>query len=86
MAVGEGRTVTVAITEGMSPKDIGEMMEAKGLVRDSKLFAIQYMLSEFRKDVKPGIYDLSTSMTPEEMMESMAQQGQTDEDGGEDGE
>ena len=46
----------------------------------------RYMLSEFRKDVKPGIYDLSTSMTPEEMMESMAQQGQTDEDGGEDGE
>lgn len=86
MAAGEGRTVTVAITEGMSPKEIGEMMEAKGLVRDSKLFAIQYMLSEFRKDVKPGIYDLSTSMTPEEMMESMAQQGQTDEDGGEDGE
>lgn len=73
---GEGRTITVAVTEDMSPTQIGEMMASKGLVRDARLFAVQYILSEFRSDVKPGVYDLSTSMTPEEMMESMAIQGQ----------
>lgn len=86
LSAGEGRTVTVAITEGMSSREIGEMMYSKGLVRDAKLFAVQYMLSEFRSDVKPGIYDLSTSMTPEEMMESMAKQGQANEEGAGEGE
>ena len=68
---GEGRAVTVAITEEMSPADIGRMFESKGLVRDGRLFMLQYYLSEFRKDVGPGIFELRTSMTAEEMMEAM---------------
>lgn len=68
---GEGRTVTVAITESMSPSDIGKLFESKGLVRDARLFTLQYYLSEFREDVGPGVFDLSTSMTAEEMMEAM---------------
>lgn len=71
VSAGEGRTVTVAITEDMSPSDIGRMFESKGLVRDARLFTLQYYLSEFRKDVGPGIFELSTSMTAEEMMEAM---------------
>ncbi len=74
VAVGQGRVVTVTVTEDMSPKSIGEMFEEQGLVRDGKLFAIQYYLSEFRKEVKPGTFDLSTAMTAEEMMEVMARQ------------
>ena len=68
---GEGRTVTVAITEDMAPADIGRLFESRGLVRDGRLFMIQYYLSEFRADVGPGIFELSTSMTAEEMMEAM---------------
>lgn len=69
---GEGRTVTVAVTEDMSPTEIGEAFEAKGLVKDARLFAMQYLLSEYRKEVRPGVYELSTAMTAEEMMEVMA--------------
>ncbi len=72
VSAGEGRTVTVEITEEMTPEQIGESFAAKGLIRDVKLFELQYMFSEFRADVKPGIYDLSTAMTVEEMMEVMA--------------
>ncbi|MCH5342169.1 MAG: aminodeoxychorismate lyase [Acetatifactor sp.] len=71
VSAGEGRTVTVAITEDMSPADIGRLFESRGLVRDGRLFMLQYYLSEFRKDVGPGIFELSTSMTAEEMMEAM---------------
>lgn len=71
ISAGEGRTVTVAITEEMSPADIGRLFESRGLVRDGRLFMIQYYLSEYRKDVGPGIFELSTSMTAEEMMEAM---------------
>lgn len=72
MATGEGRTVTVAITEDMSAIEMGQMLKEKGLIEDTRLFFAQYYLSEFQKDIQPGIYELSTSMTVEEMMEIMA--------------
>ena len=68
---GEGRTITVAVTESMSPSEIGKLFESKGLVRDARLFTLQYYLSEFKADVKPGVFELSTAMTAEEMMEAM---------------
>lgn len=71
MSSGEGRQVTVAITEDMSASEIGKLFENKGLVRDSKLFVLQYYLSEFRAGVGAGVFELSTSMTVEEMMEAM---------------
>lgn len=74
---GEGRKITVTLTSDMSATQIGETMQDKGLVRDGKLFALQYLLSEYKKDWKPGTYELSTAMTAEEMMEVMS--GQTED-------
>ena len=71
MTVGEGRTVSVTVTADMSALEIGELMQNKGLTRDSKLFALQYLLSEYKEDVKPGTYEVSTSMTAEEIMAAM---------------
>ncbi|MCM1102379.1 MAG: endolytic transglycosylase MltG [Clostridium sp.] len=71
MTVGEGRKVQVTVTADMSPTDIGELMESKGLSRDGKLFALQYLLSEYRENVAPGTYELSTAMTAEEIMAAM---------------
>ncbi|MCI8529884.1 MAG: endolytic transglycosylase MltG [Lachnospiraceae bacterium] len=65
------RTVRVTITSDMSAFDIGELFEDKGLVRDAKLFALQYYLSEYLKDVEPGVFELNTSMTAEDMMAAM---------------
>lgn len=72
MSVGEGRAVKVSYTEDMSPWDFGEMMEEKGLTRDGRLFALQYLFSEYRKDIKPGTYEVNTNMTAEEIMGVMA--------------
>ena len=85
VSAGEGRTETVAITDDMSPKEIGQLFENKGLVRDARLFMLQYYLSEYVKDVKPGVFDLSTSMTAEEMMEAMTvtEDGDQDQSAGE---
>lgn len=71
---GEGRKITVTLTSDMSATQIGEIMQDKGLVRDGKLFALQYLFSEYKKDWKPGTYELSTAMTAEEMMEVMSDQ------------
>ena len=72
MTVGAGRDITVTITEEMSGKDISELFYERGLVENKLLFIAQYYLSEFQQDVKPGTYELNTSMTTEEMMEVMA--------------
>lgn len=80
VSAGEGRSVTVAVTDDMSPKEIGQLFENKGLVRDGTLFMLQYYLSEYVKDVRPGIFELSTSMTAEEMMEAMTVTEETAEE------
>lgn len=84
MTVGEGRVVTVNITSDMSASDIGKLFESRGLVRDAKLFTLQYYLSEYLKDVKPGVFELNTNMTAEEMMAVMAasKDGAGDDAGG----
>ena len=74
MSVGEGRVIGVTITEGMSAKEMGQLFLSKGLIRDEKLFIVQYYLSEFRKDLKTGDFELSTAMTVEEMMEAMTKE------------
>lgn len=71
ISAGEGSTVTVTITEKMSPMEIGELFESRGLVRDAKLFTMQYYLSEYRKEVGAGTFELSTAMNAEEMMAAM---------------
>lgn len=73
VSAGEGRSVTVEVTADMSPTEIGKLFQNKGLVKDARLFALQYLFSEYRKDVKPGVFELSTAMTAEEMMKTMTE-------------
>jgi len=68
------KTVTVTVTSDMSPWDIAKLLESRGLIRDSKLFVMQYYLSEYKKDVGPGVFELNTSMTAEDMMAAMVQE------------
>jgi UPF0755 protein len=67
-----GLTMSVAIVEGKSVMEIGEILEGKGLIRDAYLFYLQEMFSTYHKKLQPGVYELSTAMTPEEMMGVMA--------------
>ena len=71
MSEGEGREVVITIPEGMSAKERGERLYMKGLIRDEKLFRIQYFLSEFKEDLLPGTFTLRTNMTVEEMLKAM---------------
>lgn len=79
VSAGEGRTISVIVEETDSVSDIGEMLEEKGLIRDAKLFIVQELLSEQHGKLQPGIYDLNTSMTAEEMLAVMGAQSDTEE-------
>jgi UPF0755 protein len=52
--------------------EVGEILQEKGLIRDAKLFYLQELFSNYHGKLQPGIYELSNSMTPEEMMAVMA--------------
>lgn len=72
VSLTEGRTITVGIAESADVKDVAAMLEEKGLIEDADLFVIQELLSAYHGKILPGIYDLSTSMTAEEMLAVMA--------------
>lgn len=72
VSLGEGRTISVSVEDPVSAREVGEMLEERGLIRDANLFVIQELLSENHGKLQPGIYDLSTAMTAEEMMDVMA--------------
>lgn len=74
VTTGSGRSVSVVISEGDGAKEVGEILEKKGLIRDARLFYIQERLSEYKDKIIPGTYELNTSMTTEEMMQIMSVQ------------
>lgn len=72
MEAGEGRIISVSIGNSDSVREVGEMLQDKGLIRDANLFRIQELLSEHHGKIQPGIYDLSTSMTAQDMLAVIA--------------
>lgn len=80
LSYGEGRIISVYIEDGSSALDVGDMLQDKGLIRDGRLFMVQELLSEHHGNIQPGIYDLSTTMTAQEILEVIAQKPETDED------
>ncbi len=83
MSEEPGLTMSVAIVEGKSVSEIGKILEDKGLIRSATLFYLQEMFSSYHKKLQPGVYELSTAMTPEEIMAVMsAEAGAVEEDEG----
>ena len=80
VAEAPGREVTVSITNGKSVKEIGEILESKGLVKDATIFYLQNLLSSYKDELQPGMYTLNTSMSPTEMMEIMSAQEEVEEE------
>lgn len=78
MEAKPGTDVLVQIKETDSPKDIGELLENKGLIRDKNLFALQLKLSAYAKKIKPGVYTLNTAQTAKEMIVIMAPEKETE--------
>ena len=75
-----GYTMSVAILEGKSVMEIGTILEEKGLIRDHNLFYFQELFSNYHGKIQPGVYELNTSMTTDEMIAIMASEAEEDSD------
>jgi UPF0755 protein len=69
---GSGRSVTFTVKSGDSVDTIADNMAGVGLITDKRLFKIQERFSEYHGMEQPGTYELSTAMTPEEMLAIIA--------------
>lgn len=66
---GEGRIVSVVVSEGQSSKELAKTLEQKGLINNAYVFYIQEQFSDYKDMIRPGVYELSTAMNSEEMLE-----------------
>ena len=63
-----GWDVAVVIPDGSSISQVAKLLEARGLIRDEKVFRVQERLSRYHGQLKAGNYILNTSQTAEEML------------------
>lgn len=68
----EGKEALVQVSSGMGARELGDLLEKKGLIRNAGLFVIQLRLSSYYGEIQEGTYTLSTSMTAYEMMQAMS--------------
>ena len=80
---GTGRTVSFTVKSGDDVDTIADNLAGLGLIKDKTLFKLQERFSEYHEKEKPGTYELSTAMTPEEMLTIMSggQDGAEGEEG-----
>ena len=80
---GTGRTVSFTVKSGDDVDTIADNLAGLGLIKDKTLFKLQERFSEYHEKEKPGTYELSTAMTPEEMLTVMSggQEGAEGEEG-----
>ena len=69
---GTGRTVNFSVGSGDSVDTIAQHLADVGLISDKTLFKLQERFSEYHGLEQAGVYELSTAMTPEEMLAVMS--------------
>ena len=79
-AVGREKVISISITKDATPLEIGQVLEDKGLIRDAELFYIQEFFSGHHGEMKEGIYELNSAMTPDEMIDIMCTGNEETED------
>lgn len=86
MSAPPGRDINLVVNNSDSQKDIIQMLEDKGIIRDHMLFTIQKKLSIYKEDIEPGSYVLNTSMNTDEILEVLIGKKTEDEELGFDNE
>ncbi len=68
----------MTLDEGMSGRELAEILKEKGLIRDENVFYIQLLLSDDKDRLKKGSYLLNTSQTADEMLKILSQEAESE--------
>ena len=66
---GEGKTARITIDDSVSVTELAKQLEEVGLIKDWKLFYVQEYFSNYHGKIVGGTYELSSTMTADEMLE-----------------
>jgi UPF0755 protein len=75
---GDGRTVSVVVSNDLSDMELAKLLAQKGLVKDANVFFVQLKLSD--DEVVSGVYELNTAMSASEMISAMSDSGDSNEE------
>ena len=68
MTAAPGKDVAVVVSEGESVKEVAQMLERFGLIRNAYVFMVQERLSRYHGQIQPGNYVLNTSQSGNTMI------------------
>ncbi len=78
-APGTGFTTTITVTEDMSARDVGHLLESEGIIKSEWLFWLQEKVSDYSGMIRPGTYEVSSEMTAEEILAIITLEGKEPE-------
>ena len=68
MSEEAAKTVPVQIPEGASTDEVASQLRKKGLINDERAFIVHTALTKYSGRIMPGSYELSPSMTMNEIL------------------
>lgn len=71
LASGTSEVTTIVIEPGMSPVDVGYLLQANGLIRSTLAYRVYLKLHGFEEQLQAGTYDVSASSTLAEIIEQL---------------
>jgi UPF0755 protein len=66
--VGAGKPARVTVAKGATPTSLGHELEARGVIRSARGFALRGR----ETTIRPGVYDLSPAQTPEHLLRQLS--------------
>jgi len=70
----DGQRITIEVIAGATDAEIGKLLVQKGLVRSELAFQYAVLQAGRAGDLQAGVYDLSTSLTPSQIVAALRQQ------------
>lgn len=74
-----GKKVAVTIEDDdITISELADLLKSKRLIKDARVFWVQYQLSEYKDKLKSGNFILNTSQTSEEMLAQLSGEAETE--------
>lgn len=73
-----GKKVALTIEDDISISELSALLKEKRLIKDERVFWVQYQLSKYKGKLKGGSYILNNSWTSEEMLAELSGEDETE--------
>jgi len=74
------RDVSITVTDDMSVYEIGKLLKEKKLIEKPLIFVVQEKLSDYKGKIKPGIYELNSAQTIDDILEVLSKADEEEEE------